>query len=182
MVRSRPDNLKQTSDFVVELRKPRPSSPRGFGPGCRFSYHFTASGVQLDACLVMASSSRTAAPAMTPTVMPMRYSSLTGATGALQTKNMSSGFAREEKQTWWSRRTNNYTQEVLEEQRKNKRRRLLGEEPPEVEEDKRDEETNGHQDGVNGDDPAADETMDDESKERSASAKEPGFKVGIGAP
>ena len=57
-------------------------------------------------------------------VPTMRYSTLTGVSGALQTKNMSSGFMKEAKNVYWNRRKND-TRQYIREQKAAKRRRFV---------------------------------------------------------
>lgn len=52
-----------------------------------------------------------------------RYTNLTGVSGALQTKNMSSGFMKEDRNSYWNRRKNN-TNEVIKDIRDAKKRKL----------------------------------------------------------
>ena len=73
-------------------------------------------------------------------VPTMRYSTLTGVSGALQTKNMSSGFMKEAKNVYWNRRKND-TRQYMREQKAAKRRRFVdgngGEAADEAQEDDR---------------------------------------------
>lgn len=55
--------------------------------------------------------------------VPLKYSSLLGVGGALQSKNMSSTFVKDDKQSYWTRRNTN-ADHVLGEMRQKKRARM----------------------------------------------------------
>jgi hypothetical protein len=56
--------------------------------------------------------------------VPLKYSSLLGVGGALQSKNMSSTFIKDDKQSYWTRRNTN-ADHVMGEMRQKKRARML---------------------------------------------------------
>lgn len=56
-------------------------------------------------------------------LQPFKYATLTGVSGALQTKNMSSGFMKEDRNSYWNRRKAD-TNEVVRDIKEAKRRRL----------------------------------------------------------
>lgn len=53
----------------------------------------------------------------------MKFTSLIGVSGAMQTKNMSSGFTKEDGNVWWDRRLPQ-PEPVMKDMRERKRRRL----------------------------------------------------------
>ena len=95
-----------------------------------------------------------AGPTRGPNGIPLlKYTSLVGVTGALQTKNIASGFMKDDRQTWWNRRIVPVTDQQEEAVRNRKKRRMLGDETEEPDDARQD---------LDGDTDMKDDVEDDE--------------------